>query len=121
MTAGIETLKILEDGKLIEKLNRLGDRVRGRLKEIFEAEDIEVQVVGACSLLNTHFTKAEVKNTRDVFNADRKKLMDYHLRLISRGVFFLLAHTGALSTAHSEEDIEKLFTETQEYAKTLRT
>jgi glutamate-1-semialdehyde 2,1-aminomutase len=120
MTAGIETLKILADGRQIDKLNRLGDKVRRRLREIFEAEGIEVQVVGASSLFNTHFTKDKVRDAHDVFKADRKKLIDYDLRLIEKGIFFLPAHTGALSTAHSEEDIEKLLSETQEYAKQSR-
>jgi len=121
MTAGLATLKILENGQLINKLNRLGDKIREELREIFEAHDVDVQVVGTNSLFNAHFTKEEVKDAETAFKADRKKLVDYHLRLIAKGVFFLPAHTGALSTAHSEEDIEKLFTETQEYAETLRT
>jgi len=43
--------------------------------------------------------------------------VDYHLSLISNGVFFLPTHVGALSTAHSESDIEKLFSETENYVK----
>jgi len=39
--------------------------------------------------------------------------------LIANGVFFLPTKTGGLSTAHTEEDIEKLFTETENYTKSL--
>jgi len=117
MTAGLETLKILEDGQLISGLNRTGEKIREELREIFEANGVDVQITGVGSLFNTHFTKEEVKDARAAFKADRKKLVDYHLNLIANGVFFLPAHTGALSTAHSEADIEKLFLETEEYAK----
>ena len=117
MTAGLATLKILENGKLINKLNMVGDKIREQLREIFEACGVDVQVTGASSLFNTHFTREEVKDANGAFKADRKKLVDYHSKLIAKGVFFLPMHTGALSTAHSEADIEKMLSETEEYAK----
>jgi glutamate-1-semialdehyde 2,1-aminomutase len=121
MTAGLTTLKILEDGQLISKLNRLGDKIREQLREIFEGNGVNVQVTGAGSIFNTHFTKGEVKDANAAFKADRKKLVEYNLKLIENGVFFLPTHTGALSTAHSEADIEKLLSETEKYAKTCKT
>jgi len=120
MTAGLTTLKILEDGKLINQLNRLGDRIREQLRETFETYNVDVQVTGASSIFNTHFTRERAKNADAAFKADRKKLVDYHLRLIANGVFFLPTHTGALSTAHSKADTEKLFSETKEYAKNVK-
>ncbi|MFZ0965749.1 MAG: aspartate aminotransferase family protein [Candidatus Bathyarchaeia archaeon] len=120
MTAGLATLKILEDGRLINKLNRLGDKIREELREIFEAHDVDVQVTGASSLFNTHFTKNEVKDANAVFRADRKKLVEYNLRLIENCVFLLPTHTGALSTAHSKADVEKLLSETEKHAKTCK-
>jgi len=117
MTAGSATLKILEDGKLINKLNRLGDKIREQIREIFEANNVNVQTTGTGSIFNTHFAKEEVKDANAAFKADRKKLVEYNLKLIENGVFFLPTHTGALSTAHSEADIEKLFSETEKYAK----
>ena len=117
MTAGLATLEILKDGTLINRLNTLGEKIREKLREIFEAKGVDVQVTGAGSLFQTHFTRENVKDARAAFNADRKKLVDYHLSLISNGVFFLPTHVGALSTAHSESDIEKLFSETENYVK----
>jgi glutamate-1-semialdehyde 2,1-aminomutase len=117
MTAGLATLKMLEDGQLINKLNMLGDKIRGQLREVFEANSVDVQVVGAGSLFNIHFTKEEVKDANAAFRADRNKLVDYNLQLIENGVFFLPTHTGALSTAHSKVDAEKLLSETEKYAK----
>jgi len=76
-----------------------------------------VHVVGAGSLFNLHFTKEKVKDANDVFRADRKKLVDYDVNLIANGVFLLPTHTAALSTAHSEADIQKLLSETEKYVK----
>lgn len=117
MTAGMATLKILEDGQLIDRLNRLGQKTRDRLGTIFEASDIAAQVTGAGSLFNVHFTKGQVKDAATAFKTDRNRLLDYHLNLIANGIFILPTHNAALSTAHSEQDIEKLFSETEEYAK----
>jgi glutamate-1-semialdehyde aminotransferase len=49
--------------------------------------------------------------------ADGKKLAEYHLALISKGVFFLPSKTGALSSAHSREDLDVLVEETENYVK----
>ncbi len=117
MTAGLTTLKILEDGQLISKLNMVGDKIREQLREIFEGNGVDVQVTGTSSIFNTHFTKEKVRDANATLRADRKKLVDYNLKLIENGVFFLPTHSGALSTAHSKADVEKLFLETEKYAK----
>jgi len=121
MTAGLATLKLLENGKLINALNITGIKIRRQLKEIFDSHGVDVQVTGDSSLFNVHFTKEKVKDANSVYRADRKKVVEYHLNLIANGVFFLPTHTGALSTTHSEADIEKLFSETETYAKKCKT
>ncbi len=117
--AGLATLKVLEDGKIISKLNGVGEKVRKTLKEIFEARGINAQVTGVGSIFSTHFTKKAVKNARDAFEADRKRLTEYHINLIAKGVFFLPTHFGSISAAHTDADIEKLFQTTEDYAKTV--
>jgi glutamate-1-semialdehyde 2,1-aminomutase len=117
MNAGLTTLKLLEDGKLIGKLNRLGDQIRENLKEIFEKAKIEAQITGTSSLFNVHFTKERLKNSRAAARANKEKLLSYDLALMENGIFFLPGHNGALSTAHSEADIEKLYVETERYVK----
>jgi glutamate-1-semialdehyde aminotransferase len=50
-----------------------------------------------------------------VFRADKKRLLEYNLTLMAKGIFFLPGHCGALSIAHSEADFEKLFNGTEDY------
>ncbi|MEM2947232.1 MAG: glutamate-1-semialdehyde 2,1-aminomutase [Candidatus Bathyarchaeia archaeon] len=119
MAAGLAVLKALEDGIIISKLNRTGEKVREILREIFEAKGVNVRVTGVGSIFNTHFTSKQVKNARDTFEADRKRLAEYHLNLIARGVFFLPTHFGSISAAHTDGDIEKLFQTTEDYAKAI--
>jgi glutamate-1-semialdehyde 2,1-aminomutase len=116
MTAGLATLKTLEDGTIINGLNKRGNKLRQQLAEIFERKRLSVQVVGVGSLFHTHFTDEDVKDVHAVFRADREKLTSYHMHLVINGVFFLPTKMGALSTAHSEEDIDKLLVETENFA-----
>lgn len=115
MTAGLATLKVLEDGELQNQLNKRGDNVRRQLTEVFERENVDAQVTGISSLFQVHFTGERIKDVEGVFRADRKKLEDYYMYLITKGAFFLPTHIGALSRAHSEKDLEKLLMETKNY------
>jgi len=117
MTAGLATLKQLENGHIISKLNKTGSKIRRHLTNIFDRNGLDVQVVGAGSIFNTHFTKRPVKNASDAYKADRKMLLAYNLALIANGAFLLPTHNGVISFAHSQQDIEKLFEETENFAK----
>jgi glutamate-1-semialdehyde aminotransferase len=64
-----------------------------------------------------HFTKEKVWNVNLAFDANKEKLLKYHMTLISNGVFFLPAKCGALSTSHSSKDLDKLVVETEKYVK----
>ena len=117
MTAGLATLDRLGDGQITRKLNRLGDNVRNELRSVFEAHDIGAKVTGAGSLFNIHFTKKEVRDAVAASSADKNKLVEYDLRLIENGVFFLPGHNGALCTAHASKDLNRLYRETEQYVK----
>lgn len=117
MIAGLTTLKMLEDGKITTRLNRLGDKIRVTIRQIFGKNGVDVQNLGAGSIFNTLFTDIQVFDVSSASRADKKKLFDYNMALIAKGIFFLPTHSQALSTAHSKTDIEKLFAETEEYAK----
>jgi glutamate-1-semialdehyde 2,1-aminomutase len=117
MTAGLATLKILEDGKVTTRLNRLGDKIRTTIQQVFDKHGIDVQMVGAGSIFNTHFAKEPIRDAFAASRADKKKLFDYNRALMTNGVFFLPTHAQALSTAHSKADIEKLFNETEAFAR----
>jgi len=117
MIAGLTTLKMLEDGRLLNQLNSRGERLRQQLGEIFDREKQAVQVTGVSSLWHTHFTEEKVRDANAAARADREKLTKYHMHLIENGVFFLPTKTGSLSTAHTKADIEKLLAETEGYFK----
>ena len=115
MTAGLATLKTLEDGKAINRLNKQGDYLRKQLRDVFERKNFDVQVTGSSSLWQTHFSKEKIEDTNAMNRADKEKLRRYHMHLMENGVFFLPGKAGALSTAHSKADLERLLSGTESY------
>jgi len=115
MTAGLATLRTLQDGELIARLNREGDRLRKQLHDVFERKKLDVQVTGLGSLWHTHFTREKIQDGNAVARADKEELARYHMHLIENGVFFLPGKMGALSTAHTRKDLEKLVADTENF------
>ncbi len=117
MRAGLATLRALENGDLLRNLNSQGERVRQQLVEIFGRLGMEVQIVGAGSIFNVHFSKGPILDAVQSLEANRRSLVEYDIALIANGVFFLPGHNGVLSTAHTQKDVERLLSETENYAK----
>jgi glutamate-1-semialdehyde 2,1-aminomutase len=117
LSCGLEMLKTLEDGVIIDQLNDKGRRVQRELESIFQRGRVDARVNCTGSLFHVHFTKEEVKNINIAYMADRERLAEYHAFLINNGVFFLPTKTGAISSAHSKEDLERLLIETERYVK----
>ncbi|MEX0862338.1 aspartate aminotransferase family protein [Nitrosopumilus sp.] len=110
MTTGYSTLSVLKNGKAIySKINDLGDYAR---KELSKSFDGKVIVTGKGSLFMTHFLKNEITkivNAAQASMCDVKALHDYHFKMIAHdGIFFLPGKLGAISNAHSKEDIKKM-------------
>jgi len=115
MTAGLATLKALEDGKSIDRLDKEGDYLRRQLEDVFERKNMNVQVTGLSSLWHTHFSKEKIEDSNAAARADKRKLTRYHMHLIENGVFFLPRKAGALSTAHTKADLETLLSQTESF------
>lgn len=110
MVAGYATLKELKNNsKIYPKINELGEMAR---KEIGKVFGDKVIVTGKGSLFMTHFTKngiSEITNSTDAARCDKSRLHEYHFKMIAQdGIFFLPGKLGAISFAHSKEDINKM-------------
>ncbi|MGH1569030.1 MAG: aspartate aminotransferase family protein [Nitrosopumilus sp.] len=110
MTTGFATLSLLKSKKSIySKINSLGDYTR---KEIGKAFDGKVAITGKGSLFMTHFLKdgiTEVTNSAQASQCDSQMLAKYHFKMIAHdGIFFLPGKLGAISDAHSKEDIKNM-------------
>ena len=76
------------------------------LTKIFDGR---IKVTGKGSLFMTHFLKdgiSEINNSSDVAKCDSSLLHKYHFdMMVKDGIFFLPGKLGAISNAHSQNDL----------------
>ena len=98
------------------KINSLGEFAR---KEIGKALDGRVIITGKGSLFMTHFKKdgiTKITNSADVAKCDGAMLARYHFKMIAHdGIFFLPGKLGAISNAHSKDDIKKMISASEKF------
>ena len=108
LEAGLATLE-LYNGKEVERLNTLGDRLREGFKKALQSSGIKAQVTGMGSLLMVHWREEKPKTARDVFTAmlpawDLAGL--FHLEMLNRGIFSASRGMYVLSTPMTEDEID---------------
>lgn len=86
VTAGLETLKILDD-KVYSSLERMGSHLRAGLRDLLSDMDLEYQVAGPASMFQIYFTEDEVRNYADAKKSDTELFMKYFHGLLESGVF----------------------------------
>jgi glutamate-1-semialdehyde 2,1-aminomutase len=118
MTSGFATLTELKKSKntIYPKLNELGKFARKELGKRFGNKAI---ITGQGSLFMTHFVKegiTEIVNSEQAANCDTSMLYKYHFKMIAKdGIFFLPGKLGAISNAHTKEDVKKLIIATEDF------
>jgi glutamate-1-semialdehyde 2,1-aminomutase len=117
MTAGFATLSILKNKKSIySTINSIGDYARKELTKVFDGKGV---VTGKGSLFMTHFVNngiVEITNAAQAAICDTKALHNYHFKMIAHdGIFFLPGKLGAISYAHTKQDIKKMVLATTDY------
>jgi glutamate-1-semialdehyde 2,1-aminomutase len=79
------------------------------MRKVFDGR---VVVTGMGSLFMTHFLKGgitEITNSVQAAKCDSQMLQRYHFKMIAHdGIFFLPGKLGAISDAHSKDDIKKI-------------
>ena len=117
MVSGLATLSVLKKGSSIyTKINSLGEYARKEISNVFDGRVI---TTGKGSLFMTHFTKegiSEIKSSADAAKCDTAMLHKYHFKMIAQdGIFFLPGKLGAISNAHSKEDIKKMIAASENF------
>jgi glutamate-1-semialdehyde 2,1-aminomutase len=109
-SVGYATMKYIDEheDELYSHVNRIGDDIRGGLRDTVEDLGIPVQVVGKFSVWEAHFVDRPYRNLREFLRADRERLRRNDLELINRGVFKLPGHFSFTCLAHTDEDVEKI-------------
>ena len=119
--AGIATLKLLRDENPYPYLQRLSDRLCSGLHQA--AHDAKIlHSIGACGAMLTFFFNPNVVMDWDTASkSDTARYAKYFWGLIERGVYMPCSQYEALflSTAHTEEDIDRTIQASREVFATL--
>lgn len=104
--AGLATIQELEKDGAYDRLASIGEQLAGALKDAAEDNKVDAQVVLGCgSIWGIHFTDKEVHDYRSAATADREKLTNFIINMRMQGIY--VVSKGYISTAHTDEDVEK--------------
>ncbi len=109
MVAGIATLKHYGQSE-IDRINRLGDRLRQGITDAFTVHGLQVNVTGRGSLAYIHWTSGEIHTAVDAARAARdagQLLMLLQLGLLNQGIWLPYRGELAVSTPMTEQEIDR--------------
>ncbi len=109
VAAGIATLKVLSEESPYEGLNRLTCMFADGLRAITEKLSIPSCVTQVGSMMSLFFTDETVRDFHAVLRADAAKYRSYFRGMLNKGIYLAPSPYEAtfLSTAHTEQDIER--------------
>ena len=109
MTAGSVAIEHF-DRASVARLNRLGDLARSRIREAIEVADVPACVTGAGSLFRIHMRSQPPRDYRSGFptREEKEALRRFVDGLYDEGIVIIHTGTGALSTAMTEVEIDRL-------------
>ena len=106
--AGLATLQELAKPGTYERLYAVADRLRRGIEGLGRERSIPLLVGGDGPVLQVLFTTdAAIENYQSMLYADRDKAFRFGIEMIRRGFFVSPYEKIYLSTAHSEEDIDR--------------
>ena len=109
MTAGIETLKLLQKPGTYEYLEKITKQIANGLLEIAIETNHAASSGQISAMFGMFFAPGSVHNYEDAKRADTKKFGLFHRGMLERGIYLAPSQfeAGFTSFAHTEEDIQK--------------
>lgn len=109
VTAGIATIKCLQDKTIYHRLAELGERFRSGLRGIAAKLDINLQIVGVGSLTGLFFADHQITKFEEISQVNREMYQNLFKALYREGILFPPSpfETIFISAAHHEKDIDQ--------------
>ena len=108
MAAALATLELLADGKLQKHAASLGDRMSSGLRGIIERTGEKAVATNVGCIFQIFFgLEKPPRNHREEKKANGTYLEDFHLALMTQGVFFKHGAEGRISGAHTAADVDE--------------
>ena len=108
MTAGIETLKVLSQPEVYEKLENTTSRLEKGIAEAASASKLKLNISRFASLLTIFFTDNQALDYESISGVDTVLFGQFFQQLLSDGIYWPPSQFEAafISLAHSAEDID---------------
>ena len=90
-----------------ERLNRLGEILRRKLRAIFDELEMPVQITGVASFFGINITDNEITNYRSILLRNQELNDLLFIGLVNEGVMIQSSGDGALSTLTTEAEIDE--------------
>ncbi len=112
MTAGIETLELLREPGVYQRLEEMTARLAQGIREAAEEVGIPIFLSRAGSMLTIFFTAQEVTDYGTACSSDPKLYASYFNEMLRKGIYLPPSQFEAqfLSLAHGDEEIEATIT-----------
>lgn len=109
MTAGIETLRLLQGKGLYERLLKTTAALCDGIQEIAQRRSVACRITRAGSMFTVFFTDTDVANYDDAKTADRARFSKYFMRMLKAGIYLPPSQFEAVfvGLSHSKADVEK--------------
>ena len=122
MTAGIETLKLLSKDGVYRKLEKSAALLEKKLVAAARKAGVKTRFYRAGTMFCTYFTDRDVTDYASAKTADTAKFSTFFSGMLKRGIYIAPSQfeAGFISTAHSENDIEKTARAAYESFKEIR-
>jgi glutamate-1-semialdehyde 2,1-aminomutase len=122
MAAGIAALEKYDD-VLIDRTNKLGDKLRDGFNQGFRKAKIKGQATGFGSVLQVHYGDKEISTAKDVktiLKSAKKLPQLFHLEMLNRGINPLYRDIFCTSTPMTDKEIDRTLREFEETLEVLK-
>lgn len=121
MAAGLAALRQLRDPAAYERLEVLGAQLEAGLRDASGRAGIPVQFNRVGAMFCGYFTEQPVRNLQEAMRSDRDRFARYFHGMLEQGIYLAPSQfeAGFLSTAHTENDIEKTIAAAREVFRSL--
>ena len=118
MVAGKTVLENLTESDY-SRMNRLGEKLRNNLSDLFDELNIGAKITGIGSLFGVHFTNDEITDYSSVINSNVEMNKYFFMSLLNQGILLQSKFYGALNVLSDESDINTLIDKARISAKSL--
>ncbi len=121
MAAGLRQLQILKEKNPYQELDNKGKKLEDGFNQLIDKYGIKATVNRVGSMITMFFTDKEVKNFSDAKSCDLELFNRFYKLMLEKGVYLAPSQFEAsfLSTAHSDEDINKTLNAVEDTFKQL--